>query len=257
MSFRTNEDWDLCWHYLSRTGCRNSNCTWRHENSGGRFYQNYTTKTRGKGVNYRGDARKKPGAPFYPIKQHQDGGVEDQFGLIHYPDMDKKDARKKSITFRDRLGYRQESEHTRPFSSPMSVSSSGMTSAPTSSANSIITSQGGSDSEGDMVKDAMLVSTGDLGKLQKGSSRAFLDELFGELKTPTREMKMKWQRDEAVTSSFSPFAKVFVPRDKSLTSKDAIIAGLNKMTLKNLAVFSSQEPANVKSCETQNDKVYE
>jgi len=217
MSFRINQDYDLCWHYLSPTGCRNSNCTWRHDNTRGRFYQNYT-KARGNGVYYRGDARKKPGAPFYPVKQHQDGGVEDQFGLIHYPDVD---GYKNRSTFREKLRYGQEFENTRHLSSPMSTSSSGMTSAPTSSACE-------SDSEGDVVKNAMVVSAGDLGKLQKRSSLAFSEDLFGEFMTPKREMKMNGPLDEAISSSFSPFAKVFVPRVNSVTSKDAVSASLTE-----------------------------
>jgi len=214
MSFRINQDYDLCWHYLSPTGCRNSNCTWRHENSRSRFYRN----SRDNGVDYRGNARKKPGAPFYPIKQHQDGGVEDQYGLIHYPDMDKKDAYNKGITFGEKPRYRQEFENTRHLSSPMSTSSSGMTSAPTSSACE-------SDSEGDVAKNAMVLSEFNLGKFQKRSSLAFSEDLFGELLTTTRQMR---PLDEAISSSFSPFAKVFVPRVNSVTSKGAISASLTE-----------------------------
>jgi len=221
MSVRINEDYDLCWHYLSPTGCKNSNCTWRHENSRGRFYQNCITEARDNGVYYRGDARKKPGAPFYPVKQYQDGGVEDQFGLIHYPDMDKKVGNKKSITFREKLRYWQDFENTHLLSSPMSMSSSGMTSAPTSSACE-------SDSEDDVAKNAMVVSAGHLGKFKKRSSRAFSEDLFEELMTPAREMKMNGPLDDAIRSSFSPFAKVFVPRVNSVTSKDAIIASLTE-----------------------------
>jgi len=249
MSLRINKDWDLCWHYLSRTGCRNLNCKWRHENSGGQFSQNYNTRAHDKGVNYLGDARKKPGAPFYPIKQHQDGGVEDQFGLIHYPNIETNDGCKKSITFREKLGYRQEFKHNSPSLSPMSVLSPGMSSAPTSSTF-------GSDSEGEVVKNAMLLSTRDLSKFQKRINRAFLDDLVGEFKTPRRELKMNWQANKAISSSFSPFAKVFVPRVYSVTSKDAISAGLSEIRLKNLAL-TSQQPPNQKSSEIVDEKVYE
>jgi len=102
MSFRNNEDWDLCWDNLSCTGCTNSNCSWRHQNSADGFYQKYLHQTPDNGMSYRGDAQKTPGAPFDRIKQHQDGGVEDQHGLSHYyPDMDKKDGFKKSIQFQN------------------------------------------------------------------------------------------------------------------------------------------------------------
>jgi len=236
MSFRINKDWDLCWYHLSNTGCRNSKCTWRHENSVGRFYQNYTNKTRGEGANYRGDARKKRGAPFFPIKHHQDGGVEDQHGLIHYPDIVKKNGNKKSFNFRIKRGCRRESEHTRPTSSPMSVSSSCWNSAPTSIANSMTTSQGGSDSEGDVVKDIVVVSTIDLGKSQKRNGCVFSEGLLEEFTTPRRQNKMKWVPDKPISSSLSPLAKVFVPLVKPVISIDANSAGLNEMTLKDLAI---------------------
>jgi len=245
MSLRINQDWDLCWHYLSRTGCKNLNCKWRHENSGDQFYQNYNTRARGKGVNYLGDARKKPGAPFYPIKQHHDGGVEDQFGLIHYTN-----GCKKSITSREKLGYRQDFEQYSRSLSPMSELSACMTSTPTSSAF-------GSDSVCDMVKNAMLPSTRDLSKFQKRINRVFLDDLVGEFKTPRRELKMNCQAGKAISSSFSPFAKVFVPRVNSVTSKHAISAGLSERRPKNLSLLPSQQPANQKSCEIIDEKVYE
>jgi len=254
MSFRNNEDWDLCWHYLSSTGCKNSDCTWRHDNSVGKFYQKNVQKTRGKGISFRGDPRKTRGAPFYPIKQHQDGGVEDQYGLIHYPDMDKKDACLKS--FRRKLGYHQEYEHTRPFSSPMSVSSSVKTSAPTSISASMITSQGASDSEGDMVKNDMVVPTRNFDKFQKRNSCVFSDFLYGEVKTPRRRRKKEWLSGIGNKSSFSPFAKVFVPQN-SVMSKDGIGAGLNEITLENFAVDTIQQRTTLKSCLTENDKVFE
>jgi len=250
MSFRNNEDWDLCWHYLSSTGCKNSDCTWRHDNSVGKFYQKNVQKTRGKGISFRGDPRKTRGAPFYPIKQHQDGGVEDQYGLIHYPDMDKKDVCQKSIEFGTKL--EQESEHIRSFSSPMSVSSSGKTSPPASISTAMITSQGTSDSEGDMVKNDVVVSTRDFGKFQKRNSSVLPDVLYGEVKTPRGPRKREWLSGKAKKSSFSPFAKVFVPR-KSVMSKDGIIAGLNEMT----HVDTIQQRATLKSCLTENDEVFE
>jgi len=250
MVLKIKGDWDLCWYYLSGTGCRKSNCTWRHANPTARLYRNYIHK-RGKGHN-RGDPRKTPGAPFYPIKQHQDGGIEDQYGLIHYPKIDQKDGCKKCIKIPKKHGYQQESEHARTFCSPMSVSSFGKGSPPTSSATSMITSQGGSDSEDDMVKSVLGISKGDLAKVDKRNPG-----VFGEFETPTKQMTMKWLPDKATASPFSPFAKVFVPRRRSMKSKEAIIAGFNKMMLENRATDSIQEPTNLKSCDTENDQVSE
>jgi len=201
-----NEDWDLCWHYLSSTGCRNSNCRWRHENSVGSFYQKYVLKTRSKGISYRGDPGKTRGAKFYPIKQHQDGGVGDQYGLIHYPDMDEKDGLKNNKFRKNILRYGQESEHTHAFLSPMSVSDS--------------------------------------------------EVLHGEVKTPRRRMTRERLPGKAIISCLSPFAKAFVPR-KSVMSKDGISAGLNEMTRENSAVNTIQQRANLKSCLTEDDEVFE
>jgi len=235
MSHCVKEDWDLCWQYLSPTGCRNLNCKWRHKNVGGRF-QNYNTRAHCKGVNYSGDVRTKPGTPIYPRMQHQDGGFEDQFGLIHYPNMDKNDGCKKSFTSREQFGYKLEFENNSPILSPASALSSGMTSVLTSS-------DFASDSEGEMVNNAMLLS----------ASSMFLDDIVGEFKTP----KMNHRQADKASSSLSPFAKVFVPRINSVTSKDAISVGLSEMTLKNLSQFTSQQPANQKPYEIVDDKVYE
>merc|ERR1712183_888873 len=108
-------------------------------------------KRRGKVRNYWGDPRKKPNAPFFPIKQHPDGGVEDQYGLVHYPDIDDDcPVKHKTSLLRTPRGQFV-TELSRPGSS-MSVSSSGKTSAPTPSAISNKTSKGGSVSDGDIMK---------------------------------------------------------------------------------------------------------
>jgi len=249
MSVRNNKDWDLCWHYLSSTGCKNSDCTWRHGNSVSDFNKNNVHKTPGKGVSPRGTT-------FYPIKQHQDGGVEDQHGLVHYPEMDKRVGSQKSIESQSKPEYSQESEDIRPFPSPMSESSSGKTSASASLYTSMLTSQDASDSEGDMVKNDVVVSTRDFGKFQKRNSYVLPEVLYGEVKTPRAQVKKEWLSGKKKKSCFSPFAKVFVPR-KSVMSKDKIIAGSNKMTFGNFAVDAFLQRGTQKSCLTENDKVFE
>merc|ERR1719334_2946546 len=104
---------------------------------------------------------------------------EGQYGLIHYPDMHKKDGSKKSNQFGRYLGYRAESDYTHSSSSPMSVSSCSKTSALTPISTSMITSQGGSDSE----------------------------VLYGVVKTPRRRVRREWISGKAITSPLSPFAK--------------------------------------------------
>jgi len=246
MSFSDNEEYSLCWHYLSSTGCRNSNCRWRHQNLADRFCQEYVYRTRDNEISHYRDSRKTLGAPFYQIKQHQDGKVEDQYVLQNNQDMDKKDGFKKSIQFRKKLGYWQESDHT--FSSPMSILSP--SSAPNSISTTMLMSPGASDSEGDMVKSDVL----DVGKFQKRNSCGFAD-LYGEVKTRRRRMKKEWLSGKQFTSSFSPFAKVFVPR-KSMMSKDGIRTGLKEMLLENLSVNTIQQRGNL-SCLTENDEVFE
>jgi len=252
MSFSNNEEYSLCWHYLSSTGCRNSNCRWRHQNIADRFCQEYVHQTRGNEISHYKDPRKALGVPFYQIKQHQDGGVKDQYVLENNQKMDIKDGFEKSIQFGKNLGYWQEYDHIN--SSPMSIMS-----------------PGASDSEGDMVKNDVL----DVGKFQQQNSFGFADlygevldvgefqqrnsfgyaDLYGEVKTPRRRMKREWQSDKDLTSSLSPFAKAFVPR-KSMMSKDGIRTGLNKKMLDNLSVNTIQQRGNL-SCLTENDEVFE
>jgi len=97
MYSRNSEDWDLCWYSLSGTGCRNSNCTWRHENSAGRFNQHHKQGRGYSGSCDRGDPGKQPGAPFYPIREYKDGGIEDQYGLVHYPEIENESNTNKRI----------------------------------------------------------------------------------------------------------------------------------------------------------------
>jgi len=86
-----------------------------------RFCQEYLCQTRDNGISYQEDPQKTRSKPVYPIKNHQDGGVDDKYGLILSPHMDKKDRSKRSFQFREKRGYMQESEHTSLKSSPMNV----------------------------------------------------------------------------------------------------------------------------------------
>jgi len=240
MSFSNNEDYDLCWHYLSSTDCRHSNCTWRHQSSADRFCQEYFFQTRDNGISYQEDPSKTWYKPVYPIKHHQDVGVNDKYGLILSPHMDKKDRSKRRFQFGEKRGYLQESEHTSLKSTPMNVGFH-RTNASNVQMSMGLMSLGESDPEGDPVKNYVI--------------NMFAD-IHGELKIPRRRIKRKWLSGKKFTSSFSPFAKVFVPR-KSIMSKDGISAGLNEMTLENRSVNTIQQSRNLKSYLTENDVVFE
>jgi len=245
MPFRKNDDWDLCWDDLSTTGCTNSNCSWRHQNSADGFYQQYVHRLMTREFRFEKNLKKHQCTPFDPTKQHQDCGVEDRHYFSHYPDMDKKDGYKKSIQFRNWPGYRQESDDICSFPGPMLMSSlSGGESSLNSISSTILKSQGASDSEDDIVKKDVL----DVGQFQNRNSCVFAD-LHGEVKIPRLS-------DKPFTSSLSPFAKVFAPR-KSRMSKDGISTGLNKMTLENVAVKTIQQCGNLKSFLIENEKVFE
>jgi len=69
MSYRSHEDWDLCWHFLSRYGCRNSACTWRHERPVSRLTWNWSRYMNSfKNIE---DLPRKSGAQFYPFGRYQ------------------------------------------------------------------------------------------------------------------------------------------------------------------------------------------
>jgi len=157
MSLNNNEEWDLCWNYLSSTGSRNLAAR-----GGIDFARNMLTR-----ISCRGDSQKTTDAQCYWKKQHQDGGVEDEYRSFHYTDMDKRDGCKKSIQFRKNLGYQQESKHTLLFSNPSVSSSSGNTSALNSISTAILMSQLASYSEDDMVKNDVL----EFGKFWTRNSR--------------------------------------------------------------------------------------
>jgi len=231
MSSPNHEEWDLCWYFLSDIGCRNPNCTWRHEHTAGRLYQKQKLKDCGSGRFNRGDRRKNSEAPFYPVKHHHDVGVEDQYGLVHYSDIDNYYA-KKRIELLCSPGNRLESEQASLNSTPMSISLSGRTSAPNSSVVSMITSRDESDSEGDMSKSSMVVSSIGVGKVRRRNSRIFSLAVRRDL-APRRQPKMKWYPNKSITSILSPFAKTFVPQVNLLTSANAITTGDREIMNKN------------------------
>jgi len=211
MSHRIKEDWDLCWYYQSETGCKNSTCTWRHGNLSARLYRNHKQKKHNNRYYDRGDPLQKPGAPFYPVRQHKDGGIEDQYGLVHYPEVDKDSRAKKRFELQSKLQHKLESEYCRSRSSPMSEST-GKTSGPNSSPTSMITSQGGSDSEGDISKNAWAVPARELAKARKRNTCAFSQDLLAEFQRSKSQSKMKCYPDSKTENSLSALAKIFVPR---------------------------------------------
>lgn len=215
MSYQQSEDWDLCWSYLSNTGCRNSNCTWRHGNSASRLNpkQKYSGKMQCNSGYYRGYQRKWPSSLFHPIKNHQDVEDEDQHGLVQYPDIDDENS-PKTFNFTDNAGHRR----ARSISSLMSVSSSGKTTTPRSISTLMNTSQVGSDSEDDMVKKVKVISMGEGTEFQEKENYMFSKGTFAEFLTSKTKLKTKLH---PATTSLSPFAKVFVPRNSTSVKKCA------------------------------------
>jgi len=196
MSNRQSEDWDLCWSYLTKTGCRNSNCKWRHENTDSRRkrMRKYSKKTRGNAV------------PFYPVQKLQDGGIEDKHGLVQCPDIDDNNR----IHFSQNAGNGANFDPTDSISSPMSLSSSEEEFLTSSFISSLMsTSQVGSDPQGDKVKKAVIPIRERAGLREVencGFSKCILAEYLARTK-----LKMKLHSDKQITNSLSPFAKVFVP----------------------------------------------
>jgi len=185
---------------------------------------------------------------IYRVKQHQDGLVEDEYGL-HYTDVDEKDSSEKSIQFREKLGYLEESENTLLLSCASCSSSSVNASDQNSTSTAILMSQLTSDSEDDMMRNDLLDFDLDFDKFQERNSCAFVD-LYGEVKAPRRRIKREWLSGRPFTSTLSPFAKVFVPR-RSMMSKDGISASLS------IAENNIKQHGNLKSCLTENDEVLE
>jgi len=214
MSHR-KDDWDLCWYDLSSTGCRKSNCQWRHVRAAGHLYSSSYQDRSGKEGCRRGNPLRKPGAPFYPVMQHQDGGIEDQYGLVHYPNIDDECGFTLRLQLMRKRGNQYGSRHGHYDSSPMSISSCKTL---TSTATSIKTLQVRSDSEGDMVNNIMVGST-NAGKVRKVFSKSML----GDFQTSGKSQKMESLTKNVTTSVLSPLAKVFVPHMLMMKSKGSRI----------------------------------
>jgi len=161
---------------------------------------------------YRVYPRKRPSSLFHPIKNHPDIEVEDQHGLVQYPDIDDENSPKTLFSFTDNAGHRR----ARSISSVMSMSSSGKTSRSISTLMN--TSQVGSDSEDDMVKKAVVISMGEGTELKEKENYMFSQGTFAEFLTSKTKLKTKLHPD---TTSLSPFAKVFVPRNSTSVKKSA------------------------------------
>jgi len=144
-----------------------------------------------------------------------------------------------------KLLHKLESGYYLSCSSPMSESSPDKTSGPNSSPTSMITSQGGSDSEGDILKNALAGSARELTKAQKQSNYAFSEDLLAELQTSRRQSKMKWYPDSKTETNLSPFAKVFVPRVQRLASSIDSSVVVDDTKRRNRSMTTTHEPLNL------------
>jgi len=190
MSHQDNENWDVCWSYLSSAGCRNSQCTWRHGNSFGRPYQNYGKKLIANANLSRGLSREMPIAPFYPWRQHDDVGVEDEHGLVHYTDIGYNyDLQKSSLlsNFADSSG----SEHSPHMVGSINVSSLGEDCIYTPESTSLKILDAGSISESDMVRNTIVKVSGERSNTRKSKISAFSKGALQEFLTSTAQLKVK------------------------------------------------------------------
>jgi len=251
MSQLYKADSDLCWYSQSDTGCKNSNCTWRHEKLPDGHYQNHQQNTENF---HRRDSREKSDAPFYPVQQRQNWRMEDQFPLDH-PDISNISRAKNINVLWRKLLHDQKSEYYGPNLSPMSESSSVKMPVLISSSSSVITSQG-SDSDCDMLKNVLDVSAGELTKVQKANSNGFFQDVLTKLHTPRSQLKLKSHPGKKSESPLSPFAKVFVPSVEKLTLRESsAVAG--EITQRNRSMIITQQLPNYNSGETLIGKVYE
>jgi len=109
----------------------------------------------------------------------------------------------------------------------MSLSSLGTKSPPFSSV-SMRTPQVESDNESYMSKNAMTFASNRVDKARTPKRCEFLPNFLQDLVTPRSQQKMKSYPDKPITSTLSPFAKIFVPRINLLTSVSSSIAGHNE-----------------------------
>jgi len=251
MSHLYKADWDLCWYFQSDTGCRNSNCTWRHEKLSDGHYQNHQQNKE----SFHGrDPREKSETPFDPVHQRKNGRIEDQY-LLHHPDIYNVSRAKKKYELGSKLLHKLKSKYYRPVSSPMSESSSIEIPVLISSPRSMITSQG-SDWDCDMLKNVLDVSSGELNEVQNLTSTGFFQDVLTKLHTPRRQLKMKSHPDKKSESALSPISKLFVPSVEKLTLRQSsAVAG--EITLRNRSMITTQQLPNYNSGEILIGKVYE
>jgi len=117
----------------------------------------------------------------------------------------------------------------------------------------MITSQGGSDSESDIVKNVGVISTRAMGTDQKRNKGFFSPGVLEKLKTPRGQLKTV----KVIASSLSPFAKVFVPRAKMFTSANSRNANVEATNNENLPSGTMQQDIDLKEGRTRIDKVFE
>jgi len=218
MSYQNNENWDVCWSYLSSGGCRNSRCKWRHGNSSGRPYRNCGKKFSANANLFRGLSRKMPIAPFSPMMKHDDGGVEDEHGLVHYADIgynyDLQNSPLLSM-FADSSG-----SELSPYTGSMNLSLSEKNSVytPTSTLMKIL--DDGSISTSDMVRNAVVKSSGERSNVPKSKISAFSKGALQEFLTSTEQVKVKGSHRGANAS----MALMNKPSQKAKTQKKKISA---------------------------------
>jgi len=250
MSHLYKADWDLCWYFQSDTGCRNSNCTWRHGKSSDGHYQNHQQN---KGNFHRRNPGQKSDTPFYPLQQGKYERNEDQY-LFHDPDIYNVSGGNKKELWSKRL-HNLKSEHCHPVPSPMSESLSVKIPVLIPGPSSMITSQE-SDSDCDIFNNTLDVSGGELTKAQEANTKGFFEDVLTKLQTPTRQFKMKLYPSKKCESALSPFAKVFIPSVQKLTSSDSsAVAG--EIKRRNRSMITTQQLPNYKSSPILIGKVYE
>jgi len=254
MSSWNNKDWDLCWYYSSSTGCRKENCTWRHEISMDRHFQNRYKKKRSMRGYHRRDSWWKPSVPFYLINQHNNGGIEEHHSSAFWPEVGNRHVSSVSSQPIRKYRYQRGAENFRLVSSSISESSQCIASAVTSTANSI-KSRGGSNSDGEEIKNAEVVSGKEV-KNQKEKSSIGV-EVQGDVKTPKKLLKANVNLDKKIASVLSPFAKVFIPRVNLARSTSERKATLEESKVENIPSTKMKLPLDVEAGQTIIDEVKE
>jgi len=258
MSYRNNEDWDLCWYYSSSTGCKKENCTWRHEipadghsqnrrheKSADRYSQNLYKKSRGMRRYNRGDSRRTAAVAFYSMKQYRNGGSDEGYDSLYYPEVGNGHSPRVNSRLIRKYRNQQGSENFLSGSNPMSESSPGFVS--TTSSVSSVKSRGESDPENEEIKNAEVVP----GKFmnQKSLSSNVLEEALGESETQKKLPKVKLNRENKFVSVLSPFAKVFVPGVSTTTSTNERKGTLEETKDEDIPIAKMEKLVGLKSGE--------